>query len=256
MLPIFRSNYSLTSVLTLDPYSSQESRELNRPESIFNICKDYDIQEAFIVDNTLTGLVEAYENAKKAGINLRFGYRVNICQDITNKTPESEITESKFIIFATKNSFSDLIKLHNISSTDGIYNNRPRLDFKTLKENWSKNLALVVPFYDSYVYYNLLHGRQCVPELDFTEPTYFLEKNDLPFDNLLIKHLVDTIKDHEIVPSKTIYYRERKDFKIYMTYRCILNRSTLQKPELQHFGSKEFCMESWKEFMEGINNAK
>lgn len=247
MLPIFRSNYSLTSVLTLDPYTEKDSREENHPDSIFDISKDYSLQDVFIVDNTLTGLVEAYENAKKANLNLRFGYRLNICQDITNKTKESEITESKFIIFATKNSFNDLIKLHNISSTDGIYEGRPRLDFKTLKEYWSKNLSLAIPFYDSYVYYNLLYGRQCVPELDFTEPTYFIENNGLPFDDLLNNHIQDTIKDHEIISSKTIYYRERKDFKAYMTYRCILNRTTFQKPELRHFGSQEFCMEAWQE---------
>ena len=247
MLPIFRSNYSLTSVLTLDPYTEKDSREENRPDSIIDIAKDYELENVFIVDNTLTGLVEAYENAKKANLNLRFGYRLNVCQDINNKTKESEITESKFIIFATKNSFNDLIKLHNISSTDGIYEGRPRLDFKTLKEYWSKNLSLGIPFYDSYVYYNLLYGRQCVPELEFTEPTYFIENNGLPFDDLLNNHIQETIKDHEIISSKTIYYRERKDFKAYMTYRCILNRTTFQKPELRHFGSQEFCMEAWKE---------
>jgi DNA polymerase III alpha subunit len=247
MLPIFRSNYSLTSVLTLEAPTEKENRLPNQPDSIFDICNDYGLQDVFIIDNTLTGLVEAYENAKKAKLNLRFGYRVSVCQDITNKTPESEITESKFIIFATRSSFTDLIKLHNISTTDGIYNGRPRLDFKTLKENWSNNLSLAVPFYDSYVYYNLLYGRQCVPELDFTDPAYFIENNGLPFDGLLINHVQDTIKDHEIIPSKTIYYRDRKDFKSYMTYRCILNRTTFQKPELRHFGSQEFCMEAWKE---------
>jgi len=247
MLPIFRSNYSLTSVLTLDAPTEKDNRLPNRPDSIFDICNDYGLEDVFIVDNTLTGLVEAYENAKKAKLNLRFGYRINVCQDMTNKTPESEITESRFIIFATKTSFSDLIKLHNISTTDGIYNGRPRLDFKTLKENWGKNLGLAIPFYDSYVYYNLLYGRQCVPELDFTDPTYFIENNGLPFDGLLINHIQETIKDHEIIPSKTIYYRDRKDFKSYMTYRCILNRTTFQKPELRHFGSQEFCMEAWQE---------
>lgn len=247
MLPIFRSNYSLTSVLTLDPYVEKASREENRPDSIIDIAKDYELENVFIVDNTLTGLVEAYENTNKANLNLRFGYRLNICQDINNKTKESEITESKFIIFATKNSFNDLIKLHNISSTDGIYEGFPRLDFKTLKEYWSKNLSLAIPFYDSYVYYNLLYGRQCVPELDFTEPAYFIENNGLPFDDLLNNHIQETIKDHEIISSKTIYYRDRKDFKAYMTYRCILNRTTFQKPELRHFGSQEFCMEAWKE---------
>jgi DNA polymerase III alpha subunit len=247
MLPLFRSNYSLTSILTLSAASVSKERKSNTPDSIFDICLDFDIKDVFIVDKNLTGLVEAYENSKKANLNLRFGYRVNLCQDISNKTPDSVLTESTFIIFATKNSFLDLIKLHNISTTAGMFDNRPRLDFKTLKKEWSKNLCLAIPFYDSYVYYNLLHGRQCVPELDFTDPTYFLEDNGLPFDNLLINHIQCTIKDQEIIQSKTIYYRDRKDFKSYMTYRCILNRTTFQKPELSHFGSQEFCMEAWKE---------
>jgi DNA polymerase III alpha subunit len=247
LLPIFRSNYSLTSILTLECHSKKEERNLNSPDSIFDICLDYGIQDTFIVDKTLTGLIEAYENSRKAGLNLRFGYRVTVCQDLNNTKPDSELTESKFIIFATKSSFADLIKLHNISTTSGLHNGEPRLDFKCLKENWSKNLALAVPFYDSYLYYNLLYGRQCVPDINFTELTYLIENNGLPFDDLLSNHLINTVKDQEIVPSKTIYYKNRKDFKSYMTYRCILNRSTFQKPELRHFGSQEFCMEAWEE---------
>jgi DNA polymerase III alpha subunit len=92
MLPIFRSNYSLTSVLTLEPYVTKENRPLNQPDSVFDVCKDYGVEDVFIVDNTLTGMVEAFENSKKASLNLRFGYRVNVCQDIENKTPESELT--------------------------------------------------------------------------------------------------------------------------------------------------------------------
>lgn len=65
MLPIFRSNYSLTSVLTLDSYTDKESRDTNRPDSIFDIAKDYELKDVYIVDNTLTGLVEAYENSQK-----------------------------------------------------------------------------------------------------------------------------------------------------------------------------------------------
>jgi len=248
MLPIFRSNYSLTSVLTLDSYTEKESRDTNRPDSIVDIAKDYGLKDVYIVDNTLTSLIEAFENSKKANLNLRYGYRVNVCRDIENKTPESVITESKFIIFAKKNSFADLVKLHNVSTTDGVYNGVPRLDFNTLKKYWSNNLILGIPFYDSYIYYNLLYGRECVPELDFTEPFYFSENNGLPFDGLLNDHLKSIIKDNEIVESKTIYYRTYKDFKAYMTYRCILNRTTFQKPELRHFGSQEFCMEAWEKY--------
>ena len=141
-----------------------------------------------------------------------------------------------------------MVKLHNISTTDGIYNGAPRLDFNTLKKYWSNNLILGIPFYDSYIYYNLLYGRECVPEMDFTEPFYFSENNGLPFDSLLNTHLESIVKGHEIVKSKTIYHRTYKDFKAYMTYRCILNRTTFQKPELRHFGSQEFCMEAWEKY--------
>jgi hypothetical protein len=66
MLPIFRSNYSLTSILTLEEATEKDNRLVNRSDSVFDICKDYELEDVFIVDNTLTGLVEAYENAKKA----------------------------------------------------------------------------------------------------------------------------------------------------------------------------------------------
>ena len=82
-------------------------------------------------------------------------------------------------------------------------------------------------------------------ELDFTEPTYFVEDNDLPFDNL-IKLKVMNISN-KIQKTQSIYYRNKKDFKAYLTFRCINKRSTLDKPELDHMTSDEFCVEGWKE---------
>lgn len=253
MIPLFRSNYSLSSVLTLKAFTEKSSRLENRPDSIFDICKDYGQKDVFLVDNTLTGLVDAYENARSANLNLRFGYRVNVCNDMSDQTDSSIKTESKFILFAKGNTYSDLIHLHNISTTEGIHKGKPRLDYKTLKKHWSKNLLLAVPFYDSYLYYNLLHGRECVPELSFTDPFYFNENNGLPFDGLLGSHLESSVGDAEVVGAKTIYHRNYDDFKAYMTYRCILNRTTFQKPNLNHFGSREFCMESWAK---ATNNKK
>ena len=54
------------------------------------------------------------------------------------------------------------------------------------------------------------------------------------------------------VLTKTIYYNQRKDAKAFQTYKIICNRSigkerNMQKPELSHFCSDEFCFESWKE---------
>jgi DNA polymerase III alpha subunit len=243
MIPIFRSNYSLTSILTLDKACPKEERKQNRADSVFDICNDNGIKDVFIADNNLSGLVEAYENASSAGLNLRYGYRVTVCNNIDNKTEDSIKTESKIIIFAKNNTFKDLIKLHNIATTIGQYNGKPRLDYATLKKNWNKNLLMVIPFYDSFIFNNLLYGHECIPEIDFANPYITIENNNLPFDEIVKNQIISSIK-YDQINSKTIYYNNKKDFKAYMTYRCILNRTTFQKPELPHFGSDEFCMEA------------
>jgi DNA polymerase III alpha subunit len=46
------------------------------------------------------------------------------------------------------------------------------------------------------------------------------------------------------IETKSIYYKNKKDFKVYLTFRCINNRSTLNKPELQHMTSNRFSFES------------
>lgn len=244
IIPFFRSNYSLTSILTLDRSMPIEGRKHNRADSIFDICKDSGVNDVFIADNNLSGLVEAYENASDAGLNLRYGFRVNVCNDITDKSDQSIKTEGKLILFARTDSFNDLIKLHNIATTDGIFNERPRLDYKTIKSNWSDRLLMVVPFYDSFIFNNLLHGHECIPDIDFAKPYISIEDNGLPFDQLIKNQITTSGIKYDQIKAKTIYYKNRSDFNAYMTYRCILNRTNFQKPELSHFGSKEFCMEA------------
>lgn len=248
MIPIFRSNYSLTSILTLEKATDISERKANRADSIFDICKDNGIKDVFIADNNLSGIIEAYENTLSAGLNLRYGFRVNVCNDIEDKTDGSLQTEGKLIIFAKSDSFTDLIRLHNIASTAGNFNGTPRLDYNILKKNWSKNLLMLIPFYDSFIFNNLLHGHHCIPDIDFANPYISIENNNLPFDSVVKKQIQSSIK-YDQVESKTIYYNNRSDFNAYMTYRCILNRSNFQKPELPHFGSSEFCMEA-------LNNAR
>ena len=151
MIPIFRSNYSLTSILTLDKATKTSERKKNRADSIFDICNDQGLEEVFIADNNLSGMVEAYENASSAGLNLRYGFRVSVCNNIEDKTDASTQTEGKLIIFAKKENFTDLVKLHNVANTVGSFNGKPRLDYNILKKNWSKNLLMLIPFYDSFI---------------------------------------------------------------------------------------------------------
>ena len=41
-------------------------------------------------------------------------------------------------------------------------------------------------------------------------------------------------------------FKDEKDFKSYLTFRCINNRTTLDKPNFEHMCSDKFSFESWK----------
>jgi len=71
----------------------------------------------------------------------------------------------------------------------------------------------------------------------------------MPFDNLLKNKLTEYCNkiSAQMLNVKSIFYKTKKDFKAYLTFRCINNRSSLNKPELEHMTSDTFCFESWQE---------
>ena len=76
-----------------------------------------------------------------------------------------------------------------------------------------------------------------------------VESNGLPFDDMLENRVLEYAErnSNEVMKSKSIYYKKKEDFKAYLTFRCINNRSSLDKPEIEHMCSDEFSLESWKE---------
>ena len=104
----------------------------------------------------------------------------------------------------------------------------------------------MIPFYDSFLHKNALCGSVCVPDFKFTEPVFSVEENDVPFNFLIKKHIEKFAgKNNEIIKTKSIYYNKKEDFKAYLTFRCINNRTSLDKPNLDHMTSDEFCLEAY-----------
>tara|TARA_B100000676_G_scaffold114691_1_gene114189 strand:- start:17310 stop:18101 length:792 start_codon:yes stop_codon:yes gene_type:complete len=249
VLPVFKSQYSLgRSILTLEnPNDVQESG----PDSIVKISQENDLKQTVIVDDSMTGFLQAYRNFQDIASDLVFGLRLTVCPDIEEKSEDSIKKSCKYLILCKNtDGYKRLIKISSIASKDGFYYN-PRIDFKNLKDNWSnKDLLLVVPFYDSFIFYNSLTTNICVPDLNFTDPVFFEEDNDLPFDDLIscaVKDFTKSGSEYQLIKTKSIFYKNKKDFKSYLTFRCINNRSTLDKPQLDHMSSDEFCFESWEE---------
>lgn len=245
VLPLFKSHFSIgRSILTLD-----KDAEEHYPDSIVDIAIKTGIKKVFLVDDNMSGFLQAYTNTKEANLDLVFGIRINVCVDMLEKDEDSLKRTCKYIIAAKNTSgYNKLIKIFSIAAKDGFYY-KPRIDFKTLKNMWDEeDLQMMIPFYDSFIFNNVMGYANCIPDFTFTNPVFLEESNSLPFDNLIKKKLASYAQGKFLtVKAQSIYYNLKKDFKSYLTFRCVNNRSSLDKPNLDHMGSNEFCLESWKE---------
>ena len=242
ILPLFKSHYSIgKSILTL----ANQSPEQGAADSIIELCASNSLEEVFLVEDSLVGFLEARKATEEKGLKLRFGLRISMTDSLQDK--ESSCVH-KIVIFA-KNSegCKRLNKIYSFAFTKG----NCAIDQKHLEKYWSDDdLKLVVPFYDSFVFENLLKFSSCIPDFSFTTPTYFIEDNNLPFDKILESKVAEYCPSP--VKTKSIYYKNRKDFEAFQTYKCLCARqfykkATLENPNLDHCSSTEFSMESWLE---------
>ena len=251
MIPLFKSHYSLgRSILTLEDKPERDEY----PDSIIQIAKQNKLKEIFLVEDNMSSFLEAYTNCKNNDIKLNYGLRISVTESMADKTDESRAKNSKLILFfKNKKGYESLTKLFSIGAKDGFYY-EPRLDYTKIKNNWSDNLIMGIPFYDSFIFNNALKNSICVPQIDFTKPVVFIEQNELPFDFLIKDKMLSFAEKNklEVFNAKSIYYTDRKDFKTYLTFRCINKRTVLNKPDLEHMSSNEFCFETWKEKNEKI----
>lgn len=245
VLPCYKSHYSCgKSVLTLDKPSGNIEKY---PISIFDLIIHSKLDFLCLVEDSMTGFLEASKNCQDNKLKLIYGLRLRITSDIANQDEASMNKRAKYVIFAKNiNGYKALIKIWSLAAKSGFYYT-PCIDFKHLKSLWNDDLMLVSPFYDSFIHLNTFEGHFHVPEFDFTKPKFFVESNGIPFDPFLKKKVIEyaTKNNFDVINAQTIYYRARTDFLSYLTFRCISERTTIEKPEFNHMCSNEFSFEKW-----------
>ena len=215
-------------------------RRILRIDAGDRMCADENIEEIFLVEDTMTGFPEAFRTFCD---KLRFGFRFSIYNEDL-----SEESESKMI--ACPNGDAGAKELYSLYTKS--------FDKKIVSPwEFTKNIQYVVPFYDSFLHKNLTSFSNCMIDLPSNVP-FFIERNGLPFDMILEEKIVDYVTNtfgnakENIELAKSIYYENIEDVSAFQTYKCICNRkpgrqSSLSNPRLDHFGSDRFCIEAWKE---------
>lgn len=246
VIPVFVTHHSIgESILTIE---KEKEIEPLKPVSVLAIAKQYEQKGIFVVDSDISSYWKLYKNAKELELHLVYGVKLAVCTDLTDKTPESQKTESSVIIvFKNSQAYYDFVPLYSQASTEGYHKER-RLDWKTLKDKWSDNFALYLPFYSSFIARNnLCLDQKAFPDFSRFTPTFLVEEHGLPFDNIIhdgINRYVaatgyPTLKSHQVY-----YYRDVDAMK-HLTIQCIERRSNWDKPNIEHYASNQFSYESY-----------
>ena len=247
VLPVLSSHYSVLfsrSILTLE---KAEGIKNDSPVSICSIAKTHKLDQIFLIDSSFSGFQEAYRNLTEIGVQLIFGIKMFLCDDVLDKSDRGTVNDNKIYLLAkNKTGYQELIKIYSEAATNGFYY-YPRLDWFQLNKI-SKNIEVWISFYDGFIHNNLLsYGVSIIPKFDNIKPRFCIENHDLPFDSLIedgvnkycAENNFETIKTHQI------YFYRNSDVKSFQTYKCINNRSTLNKPNLDAFSSDKFSFQSW-----------
>lgn len=250
ILPLFTTDYSVgKSILTVEKAEDINERE---PISITSIAKKYNLSPVFLIESTMTGFIKAFKHFDEINTHYVFGLRLVVVPSMKNKSEESFLNESKIVVLLNNSDgYSDLVKIFSAAATEGKYY-VPRIDWVTLKKLWSKNLSLAIPMYDSFLANNLLTWNTCIPDFP-EEPVFFMEDHGLPFDGMISDAILKYCKanGNEIIHTHSIFYYKNADVLPYQVYRCIDNRSTYAKPNLQYFSSDRFSFESYLDLVGG-----
>lgn len=253
MIPIFKSHFSIgKSILTLNPPGSSNE---DSADSIFDISQDFSLNKIVLIEDSFMGFPEALKVSSEIDKQLVFGIRFKVRPDLNSTEDNKSADCTHKLIALAKN--SEGIKLLNFIYTEAFTKHDGWVDFPLLSKFWDNNkLSLCVPFYDSFIFNNLMSFQFCLVDFSFAKPTFFIEENGLPFDSLVKESVLDYCKSNNFPTQKvkSIFYKNKKDFDSFLSYKLICSRSSLsgrevsiEKPNIDHLGSNEFCFESFLE---------
>lgn len=257
VIPIFTSDASLgKSILTTD--DAKDIKE-DAPISIFSIAKAHNLDKIYIVDNSMVSFMPSYKQANKLGKQLIFGMKFIINSNPSDKSEKSTYSDSNVIVWI-KNSagYQDLIRLYSVINGTPENYFWDRFNSKVLYRGaWdvlqrfvTDNLVLTIPFYDSFLYKNLLtYGAISVPEFGKLKPSFILEDHNLPFDALLRKSVNHYCQEHNYTcfEGHSIYYYKKADVRAFQMLKCISGRTSFEMPNMEYFCQDTFSFESYLE---------
>jgi DNA polymerase III alpha subunit len=251
IIPIF---YSDSSGKAINTWAPEKECKPDGPQSIISLAKKAGLKQVYFVSTRMYDFISAWRLCNENDLQLIFGLELWVCANPEERSDDSVADESKVIVWMrNSNGYRDIIKLYSKIFTNPAHKYyKFRGPWKILKECWTDNLVLTISYFDSFLHRNTLnYGSSIIPDFP-CKPVFMKEINSgLPFAPLIDEALENFTKngDYEVIKTKTIYYPDYEDAKAWVVYRAIKNGTTFHEPELEHSGSRNFCLTNYLELV-------
>lgn len=255
IVPLFSTSASRKNggIFVIDKAdSASKSKHLYGPVNLVDLTKEEKLSQITLVESNFINFLMAQKYFNEINCQFRFGLKLVVCNNINDKSEESFKSESKIIIFLKDDkAYKNLINIYTKAATDGFYY-IPRIDWKYLNDNWTDDLIMALPFYSSFLAKNLLTFSSIIPIIPTGQLLLLKEiDQELPFDDLINEGVDNYAKsnNYEIENVKSIYYKNKNDANKFLIYRCILERTTWDAPNMDAMCSQNFSWEAYKELV-------
>ncbi|MEM3408389.1 MAG: DNA polymerase III subunit alpha [Candidatus Micrarchaeia archaeon] len=230
---------------------------MNRIPELASRVKELGMDAVAITDHgNMYGVIEFYDEMKKAGIKPIIGVEVYVVPDVSIKT-----TERYHLILLAKNldGYKNLNKLVTESYIKGFYY-KPRVDYKML-EQYHDNLIAMSACIQGEIPYKILNEGLDEAEKSlnryltiFGKDNFFLEVQNhlMDVEQRAIAGLVELSKKSKVrlVATNDAHYLRKEDAPVH---KIFLNVQTNDKGDT-YFPTDEFYLKSEKEMLEAFHN--
>lgn len=241
MIPLFVTDHSVSGILTTTANSEIEE---NKPISIFAIASTYNLKSINVCDDSFSSFWPCFTSSQKLNIPFEYYIRLNIQDRVDDKNSLSKIC----LRLKNTKGYHDAIQVYNASAIKPI-------TWQMLNELVTDNIEVLLPFYSSFLakYAMNYEFESVAPSFLKYRPVFMVEEHSLPFDSHLKAIVEDYCKNNHLQTRQyhTIYYYKNEDALTYCVSRCmnanIGRKPTLERPQLDMFGSNEFSWEHYQQ---------
>jgi DNA polymerase-3 subunit alpha len=245
-----------------------------RIDDLLEKAKEFGMSAVAMTDtDNLSGAIEFYENAKRAGIKPIIGCELHFAPDSqTGKSTRTANDLRRLVVLAENNTgYHNLIKLTSAGYLESAYK-LPCVD-KVLLQKHQEGLIGMSACLEGEIAYHLKEGRKDAAVeaarsylAIFGKGNFFLEitDNGLPIQEKINSEIMEISKQLSIpvVVANDCHYLIRKDWETHDILRCIRLGKTLKDSNQTKFVTNQFYFRSAEEMKqlfhycpEAINNS-